>query len=145
MNFSNDKFKSGERYHWLRRNKSRIFKCYLICPIVPDTKDEARENFYQNINREEAENLLRNRQNGTFVIRPSLAAHSLGTMSIVQEDKIFHLNVRRRDDGLIALGVQKFNEKAFGDLSNLINYYVSNYLVLCSEGIKCNALLIPYL
>lgn len=88
--------------------------------------------------------MLQDRQNGTFLIRPTLVEGSLGTMSIVQNDRIYHLNVRVRADGLVALGVEKPNEKAFQNLDALIDYYVSNYLVLYSNGAQSNALLIPY-
>lgn len=127
-------------YHNVTRYK-------LIKFVISAGKDlrEPLEDFYQNVNRDEAENLLRNRQNGTFLIRPSSnKCTSLGTMSIVQNEKIYHLNVRIRDDSYVALGVEKQNEKSFHHLDHLINYYISNYLVLYSNGIECNTLLIPF-
>lgn len=122
------------------------FRKRLIKFIISERKDlvEPLEDFYQNVNREGAENLLRDRQNGTFLIRPTSNKCSLGTMSIVQNEKIFHVNVRIRQDSFIALGVEKPNEKSFHNLDTLINYYISNYLVLYSNGTQCNALLIPY-
>lgn len=99
---------------------------------------------YQNINRHQAEILLANRQNGTFIIRPSNLVKSLGTMSVVQDAKIYHLNIRRREDGLIALGKEKPTEKCFINLNSLINYYISNYLLLFSNGRASYTLLLPY-
>lgn len=97
-----------------------------------------------NINREMAEKLLINRQNGTFIIRPSRYPQLLATMSIVQDNHVFHLNIRRRDDDLIALGREKINEKCFNNINNMINYYISNYLMLYSNGKSTKTLLIPY-
>lgn len=101
------------------------------------------EDFLKAVSRSSAENLLKNKQNGTFIIRPSKHSN-LGILSVIQEDKIFHLNIRRREDGLIALGNEKTNEKCFKDLESLINYYISNYLVMYSNEEKSLTLLLPY-
>lgn len=101
------------------------------------------EEFYKDVSREAAEKLLKNKQNGTFIIRPSKNSN-LGTMSLVQDYKTFHLNIRRRQDELIALGTEKANEKCFRDINGLINYYISNYLVLYSGGEKTVTLLLPF-
>ncbi|KAL3272497.1 hypothetical protein HHI36_013974 [Cryptolaemus montrouzieri] len=108
----------------------------------PDEK-EPKEEFYKNVSREKAEYLLENQQDGTFIIRPSKNS-DIGVLSLVQDSKIFHLNIRRRHDNLIALGSEKINEKTFKDLDNLINYYISNYLVLYSDEEETLALLLPY-
>ncbi|KAJ3644874.1 hypothetical protein Zmor_022575 [Zophobas morio] len=115
------------------RNNSRD------CGGVKDEKEE----FYKDVEREVAEDLLKNKQFGTFIIRPSKNCY-LATLSVVQDDKIFHLNIRKRGDGLVALGTEKDNEKCFQDINSLINYYISNYLVLCSRGEKTMTLLLPY-
>ncbi|KAJ3624324.1 hypothetical protein MTP99_017960 [Tenebrio molitor] len=104
---------------------------------------DATEDFYKEVSRDAAENLLKNKQDGTFIIRPSKNCN-LGTLSVVQDRKIFHLNVRRREDGMVALGTEKDNEKCFQDVNSLINYYISNYLVLYSRGVKTLTLLLPY-
>lgn len=101
------------------------------------------EDFFKAVSRDSAENLLENKQNGTFIIRPSKNSN-LGILSVIQDDKIFHLNIRKRQDGLIALGNEKANEKCFKDLESLINYYISNYLVLFSNEEKSLTLLLPY-
>ncbi|XP_023312593.1 uncharacterized protein LOC111692724, partial [Anoplophora glabripennis] len=103
---------------------------------------DATEEFYKGISREVAEDLLDNKQNGTFIIRPS--RDSLGTLSVIQDSRVYHLSIRRRQDGLIALGNEKSNEKCFKDIDSLINYYISNYLVLCSNGQRSLTLLLPY-
>ncbi|XP_066159023.1 tyrosine-protein kinase Src64B [Euwallacea fornicatus] len=110
-------------------------KCALI--------GESPEAFYKNVGREGAEKLLMNKQNGTFIIRPSKRS-PLGTMSIVQDFRVFHLNIRIREDDYVAMGEEKDNEKCFNSLNSLINYYVSNYLILCSEGNRTVTLLLPY-
>lgn len=106
---------------------------------------EPREQFYQDVSRSEVETLLGNKQNGTFIIRPpSTLENSVGTLSIIQDNRIFHLNIRQRRDDTIALGTQRINEKYFTDLNALINYHISNYLILYSDGETYRALLIPY-
>lgn len=101
------------------------------------------DDFLKIVSRHSAEILLKNKQNGTFIIRPSKHSN-LGTLSVIQDDKIFHLNIRRRQDGLIALGSGKNNEKCFKDLESLINYYISNYLIVYSKKEKILTLLLPY-
>ncbi|XP_060523199.1 uncharacterized protein LOC132700096 [Cylas formicarius] len=102
------------------------------------------EGFYKEVTRETAEKMLENTQNGTFIMRPSRCGE-LATLSVVQDTKVFHLGVRRRRaDGLVALGTEKFNEKCFKNVNGMINYYVSNYLVLYSDGKKTLTLLLPY-
>lgn len=115
--------------------------CSRSHPVVEDVTD--REEFHKEVSREMAEKLLEGKQNGTFIIRPSKNCN-LGTMSVVQDEKVFHLGVRRREDGRVALGVEKADEKSFKDLNSLINYYVSNYLVVFSRGEKVRILLLPY-
>ncbi|KAK9881250.1 hypothetical protein WA026_015368 [Henosepilachna vigintioctopunctata] len=104
---------------------------------------EPRDEFYKNISREKAEYLLENRQDGTFIIRPSKNSN-LGALSLVQDSKVFHLNIRSRDDNLVALGIEKIDEKTFKDIDHLINYYISNYLVLYSDEKETLTLLLPY-
>lgn len=101
------------------------------------------EEFYKNVSREKAEYLLEDRQDGTFIMRPSNSSE-MGVLSVIQDGKVFHLNIRRRDDDLIALGSEKINEKTFEDIDNLINYYISNYLVLYSDHQETLTLLLPY-
>ncbi|CAH1116442.1 unnamed protein product [Phaedon cochleariae] len=119
-------------------------KCY-VKETNNDFIIETSEEFYKEVSRESAEVLLENRQNGTFIIRPSKNSN-LGTLSVIQDSKIFHLSIRKRLDGFIALGNEKLNEKCFRNVDYLINYYVSNYLLLYSnEGnIQINTLLIPF-
>lgn len=87
---------------------------------------------------------MEGKQNGTFIIRPPSDRNTIAILSIVQDNKIFHLVIRQREDEQIALGTKKLNEKSFKDLNSLINYYISNYLILCSNGSRNYTLLIPY-
>ncbi|XP_049826539.1 uncharacterized protein LOC126266493 [Aethina tumida] len=107
-----------------------------------DTETELREEYTLNVDRETAEELLKDRQNGTFIVRPSKDSSS--TMSIVQDGQVFHLKVRDRKDGLVALGFEKDNEVTFKNLNSLIDYYVSNNLYLTSDGKIYKTLLLPY-
>ncbi|KAH1025582.1 uncharacterized protein LOC109544440 [Dendroctonus ponderosae] len=127
--------------------KMCIFCCFSAHRTDPATCEmikETSEAFYKDVSREMVEKLLKNQQNGTFIIRPSNTS-KLGTLSLVQDRRIFHLKIRRREqDNCIALGREKNNEKCFSNLNSLINYYVSNYLILCSNGRRIMTLLLPY-
>lgn len=124
--------------------------CFVFSPFRSSSVSahefisEPREQFYQRVDREGAEALLEDKQNGTFIIRPSASANSLGTMSITQDNRIFHLNIRQREDDMIALGTERINEKHFADVNALINYHISNYLILYSDGETYRTLLLPY-
>ncbi|XP_031352418.1 uncharacterized protein LOC116177567 [Photinus pyralis] len=109
-----------------------------------ERKFEITESFYKHVNRETAEELLQGKQNGTFIIRPSSQEPNIGILSLTQDNKVFHLVIRQRTDALIALGQEKFNEKTFKDLNSLINYYISNYLILYSDDVKSYTLLLPF-
>lgn len=104
------------------------------------------EEFYRNVDRRTVEKLLENRQNGTFIIRPPTSiGDSIGTLSLIQDGRFWHLNIRKRkDDEMIALGMEKKNEKCFRDVDCMINYYISNYLVLFGDGKQSMTLLLPY-
>ncbi|KAG5893381.1 hypothetical protein JTB14_024500 [Gonioctena quinquepunctata] len=126
------------------------YMCYFRCCAKGFDEEygdefikETTEEFFKEVSREYSEILLENRQNGTFIIRPSKNSN-LGTMSVIQDNKIFHLSIRRREDGFIALGNEKTNEKCFKDMDSLINYYISNHLVLYSDGDISQTLLIPF-
>lgn len=133
------------------KNLSSAVSLYCLGLVLQSPKSislelvrETSEAFYKDVTRDGAEKLLMNKQNGTFVIRPSRKS-KLGTLSVVQDFRIYHLNIRTREqDGNVALGREKDNEKCFASISSLINYYVSNYLILSSNGITTLTLLIPY-
>ncbi|XP_044253185.1 uncharacterized protein LOC123004134 [Tribolium madens] len=129
-----------------QRSLGHVFDVFAMCRGTGDVGDaavDATETFYKEVGRDVAERLLANKQNGTFIIRPS-KNRNLGTLSVVQDHKIFHLNIRRREDGGVALGEEKDDEKAFKDVNSMINYYISNYLVVFSRGEKTRTLLLPY-
>lgn len=97
--------------------------------------------------RETCESLLVGRRDGTFLVRPSSPSTSgvVATLSVVSGGRVRHLKVRRRSDGKVALGNEKANEMAFRDADALLDYYVSNYLLLaCSDGEVRRTLLMPY-
>lgn len=97
------------------------------------------------VDRTTSEELLENEQSGTFIIRPSSGqSRAIATLSVIQDGRTFHLAIRRRLDESLALGVEKANEKSFKDINTLINYYVSNYLILFSNGNTTHTLLLPY-
>lgn len=113
--------------------------------VNDDFSELIKETFYKDVDRETAEQLLKNKQNGTFIIRPSNSS-KLGTLSVVQDARVFHLTIRRRDqDNCIALGTEKSNERCFNSINSLINYYISNYLILCSRKERRTfTLLLPF-
>ncbi|XP_018323849.1 uncharacterized protein LOC108736066 [Agrilus planipennis] len=104
------------------------------------------ESFYQDVDRNTAEKLLYKKQDGTFIIRPTHIANCVAILSVIQNDRIFHLTIRRRRDGKLSLGNEKINERCFGSLNELINFYISNYLMLQStDATKAHTLLLPFL
>ncbi|EFA07955.1 hypothetical protein TcasGA2_TC005536 [Tribolium castaneum] len=117
--------------------------CRCAAAAAADASADADDAFYKEVGRQAAERLLAHKQNGTFIIRPS-KNRNLGTLSVVQDRKIFHLNIRRRADGRVALGEEKEDERAFRDVDAMINYYISNYLVVFSRGERTRTLLLPY-
>lgn len=135
-----------------RKNLSSAVSLYCLGPVPQSFNSislelvrETSEAFYKDVTRGGAEKLLMNKQNGTFVIRQSSRKSKMGTLSVVQDFRIYHLNIRiREQDGNVALGREKDNEKCFASINSLINYYVSNYLILSSNGITTLTLLIPY-
>ncbi|CAH0563504.1 unnamed protein product [Brassicogethes aeneus] len=95
------------------------------------------------ISREQAVDLLKDKQNGTFIVRPSSRAN-MNSMSIIQDGKVYHLKIGLRKNGRISLGNEKDDEATFKNLNILINYYISNTLYLYSEERNVETLLIPY-
>lgn len=70
--------------------------------------------WFHDIERDEAENLLRQlSENGTFLVRKSRRAGICNpyTLTLFYNNRIFHLNIRKRQDRLFALGTEKPREK----------------------------------
>ncbi|XP_017770459.1 PREDICTED: uncharacterized protein LOC108558150 [Nicrophorus vespilloides] len=139
---------SGSNVHPMTAGwyKARNQVSSILCDFfVEYTESGYKDEFYKDVDRETAEEMLGQRQDGTFLVRPSTATDSVGTLSVVQDERTFHLTIRRRrTDGRLALGTPKPRERTFDGLDSMINYHVSNYLVLFSHNRTFYTLLLPY-
>lgn len=90
-------------------------------PLPPIPKEESVEelmlptfSWFHDLERNEAERMLKQiNKDGVYLVRRSKRAgeSSPYTLTIYHKERIFHLNIRRRTDGLYALGMQKYKEK----------------------------------
>jgi len=81
--------------------------------------------WFFNIDRQEAERRLRNLSNGTFLVRPSAhgGVNHSHTLSLQFKGRIFHISIRQRDDGRIALGNEKIKEQAFTSIPDAVRFF----------------------
>lgn len=90
-------------------------------PLPPIPKEESVEelmlpsfSWFHDLERNEAEKILKQiNTDGVYLVRRSKRAglSSPYTLTLYHNGRIFHLNVRRRADGLYALGMEKYKEK----------------------------------
>ena len=74
--------------------------------------------WFHDLERETASNLLMNNKfakEGSYLVRTSKRAGSNSpySLSVYHDGKVFNLNIRKREDGLFALGKEKDKEKVF--------------------------------
>jgi hypothetical protein len=72
--------------------------------------------WFHNVEREDAEALLMTQdQDGAYLVRESKRAGKSNpfTLTIFHNGRVFHLNIRKRPDGLYALGKEKPREKVY--------------------------------
>ncbi len=73
--------------------------------------------WFHDLERNEAERMLKQiGRDGVYLVRRSKRAglSSPFTLTLYHNERIFHLNVRHRTDGLYALGMEKYKEKVGG-------------------------------
>lgn len=93
--------------------------------------------WFHEIERQEAELLIKDLgQSGAFLVRPSKRAGKENpyTLTILHDEKVFHLNIRERSDGMFALGKEKKKEKSFLYVEELISYHQTEPIILTSRG-----------
>lgn len=71
---------------------------------------------------------------GSFLVRPSSKPDNVATLSVVQSAQVFHINIRRRNDGWLALGKPKEHEHCFAAIQDLVEFYQQETLVINSNG-----------
>lgn len=85
------------------------------------------------VERSEAERLLSGMPDGTFVVRPSHGGAPFA-LSLRFGGRHFHLRVRRRADGRLALGSEKPREQSFATLAQLVAHHRREPILLTSKG-----------
>lgn len=98
--------------------------------------------WYHNLEREEATNLLiKFGKEGGYLVRTSKRAgnNSPYSLSIYHDGKCFNLNIRKRQDGLFALGKEKDKEKTFQSIPQLIEYHQVEAILLTTKGINAGS------
>ncbi|XP_072936268.1 uncharacterized protein [Epargyreus clarus] len=92
------------------------------------------EPYYMNVDRNEAENLLRGQPDGTFVLRPSSQPSHAYTLSVSCANAVHNVGVRRRPDGRVALGFARRGERSFTSVTSLLRHHKKRRLLLVAGG-----------
>ncbi|CAN7990369.1 unnamed protein product [Ixodes hexagonus] len=92
--------------------------------------------WFHNIEREDVDSYLNDLGNGAYLVRVSRRGgdNNPYTLSIYYQDRLFHLNIRRRSDSTYALGTEKPLEKSFPSILELIEYHQQEPIILTSRG-----------
>ncbi|CAL1276117.1 unnamed protein product [Larinioides sclopetarius] len=100
-------------------------------------QDIQQNPWFHEIEREDAEAAVRKlNEPGSFVVRPSKRAGKENpySLTVLHEDKLFHLNIRLRPDNTFALGKEKEKEKTFATVADLITFHLSEPILLKNRG-----------
>lgn len=125
--------------HQISRVRGQKLLTCKICWIVAEIE---KVPWYKNLDRKSANSVLSERKiDGDFVVRPSSKKDNVCCLSVFQEDQVFHINVRRRSDGFLALGKSKPNENCFRDVQEIVQCYTHEKLFINSNGKKVNTIL----
>ncbi|KAJ8709479.1 hypothetical protein PYW08_009483 [Mythimna loreyi] len=92
------------------------------------------EPYYMNVDRGEAQNLLRGQPDGTFILRPSSQPDHAYTLSVACSDAVHNVGVRRRPDGRLALGFPRRGEQSFASVTSLLRHHRKRRLLLVAGG-----------
>ncbi|GIY55592.1 hypothetical protein CDAR_409252 [Caerostris darwini] len=93
--------------------------------------------WFHEIEREEAEAAVKKiNEGGSFVVRPSKRAGKDNpySLTVLHEEKLFHLNIRLRADNTFALGKEKEKEKTFATVIDLITFHLNEPILLKNRG-----------
>lgn len=90
--------------------------------------------WFFNVDRKKAESILAPLGNGTFLIRPSKhgGANASFTLSLQFNNRVFHVLIRSRADGKMALGTEKKEENCFYTLYELVDFHYNEAMQLHS-------------
>ncbi|KAJ2940006.1 hypothetical protein O0L34_g14037 [Tuta absoluta] len=105
-------------------------------PLPVPVKNEP---YFMNIDRTEAENLLRGHPDGTFILRPSSQPDHAYTLSVSCANAVHNVGVRRRQDGRLALGFARRGERSFDGVTSLLRHHRKQRLLLVAGGSVCGA------
>ncbi|XP_063834490.1 uncharacterized protein LOC135083709 [Ostrinia nubilalis] len=92
------------------------------------------EPYYMNVERTEAENLLRGQPDGTFILRPSSQPNHAYTLTVSCANAVHNVGVRRRPDGRLALGYARRGERSFASVPSLLRHHRRRRLLLVAAG-----------
>lgn len=92
--------------------------------------------WYHNVDRKQAEEMLRNGEDGSFLVRPSKQSQNPLSLTLWYRRRLYNIGIRQRLDGRYALGTEKENEQSFASVEELVQNYQSEKLVLYSGGEK---------
>lgn len=89
--------------------------------------------WFQQFDRKAAQDFVLRGGDGCFVVRPSGTTRSL-TLTLCYGNKSYNILIRRREDGLLALGSKKHNEISFRTVEEMVQHYQKEELILYSSG-----------
>ncbi|CAH0597830.1 unnamed protein product [Chrysodeixis includens] len=92
------------------------------------------EPYYMNVDRAEAQNLLKGQPDGTFILRPSSQPDHAYTLSVSCSNAVHNVGVRRRPDGRLALGFPRRGEHSFPSVTSLLRHHRKRRLLLVAGG-----------
>ncbi|XP_023706055.1 protein piccolo isoform X3 [Cryptotermes secundus] len=92
--------------------------------------------WYHSVDRKQAEEMLRNEEDGSFLVRPSAQSQNPLSLTLWYRRRLYNIGIRHRLDGRYALGTEKENEQSFASVEELVQNYQSEKLVLYSGGEK---------
>ncbi|KAK9510274.1 hypothetical protein O3M35_005094 [Rhynocoris fuscipes] len=84
------------------------------------------------VDRRKAHELVSSGGDGCFLVRPS-SSHPL-TLTLWHGSRPYNIAIRKREDGKVALGTKKNNERTFSNVEEMIKFYETEELILFSCG-----------
>ncbi|KAI9564638.1 hypothetical protein GHT06_008379 [Daphnia sinensis] len=101
---------------------------------ISTDSETANYPWFFNVDRKKAESILAPLGNGTFLIRPSKhgGANASFTLSLQFNNHVFHVLIRSRPDGKLALGTEKKEENCFHTLYELVEFHYNEAMQLHS-------------
>ncbi|KAJ0170972.1 hypothetical protein K1T71_013744 [Dendrolimus kikuchii] len=123
----NESNKVPQEAKWDRPRKTNMADRPLPIPVE-------NEAYYMNIDRSEAENLLKGQPDGTFVLRPSSQPNHAYTLSVACSNAVHNVGIRRRPDGRLALGFARKGERSFTSITALLHHHKKRRLLLVAAG-----------